>query len=261
MLCKVVPMMEEALTAHLLQSTMQALELYGIYLGKECGLDMVLKSGGGADSTRAGAGCGNCPTLCPRSWLEQQAVAGLLHVDASVASADARPYWLPAEHEKCSGGRKSPRPPRSARTDGGRHRGRPSKHVVAAYRTGEGVAYPHFGAAFRKGQAGINRPGVSHRSRHVLDPPLRPISMPRWRPRACAWPTWGVAPGGPPSRWQPHSRTPMSSDRRRLKRRCVTPGVCCRARCACARLPKLATRLRWRRKVRSISGAAPRSAP
>ena len=32
------------------------------------------------------------------------------------------------------------------------------ERVVAAYRTGEGVAYPHFGAAFRKGQAGINRP-------------------------------------------------------------------------------------------------------
>jgi 2-polyprenyl-3-methyl-5-hydroxy-6-metoxy-1,4-benzoquinol methylase len=32
------------------------------------------------------------------------------------------------------------------------------ERVVEAYRTGGGVAYPHFGAAFRKGQAGINRP-------------------------------------------------------------------------------------------------------
>src|SRR5262245_23577637 len=32
------------------------------------------------------------------------------------------------------------------------------ERVAAAYRTGEGVAYPHFGAAFRKVQAGINRP-------------------------------------------------------------------------------------------------------
>ena len=30
--------------------------------------------------------------------------------------------------------------------------------MVDAYRTGGGVAYPHFGTAFRKGQAAINRP-------------------------------------------------------------------------------------------------------
>ena len=46
MLCKVVPTTEEALTARLLQSTMQALEFYGIYLGKELGLYTALKSGG-----------------------------------------------------------------------------------------------------------------------------------------------------------------------------------------------------------------------
>ena len=32
------------------------------------------------------------------------------------------------------------------------------ERVVNAYRSGGGVAYPHFGAAFRAGQAGINRP-------------------------------------------------------------------------------------------------------
>jgi 2-polyprenyl-3-methyl-5-hydroxy-6-metoxy-1,4-benzoquinol methylase len=31
-------------------------------------------------------------------------------------------------------------------------------HVLAAYRSGNGVPYPLFGEAFRKGQAGINRP-------------------------------------------------------------------------------------------------------
>jgi 2-polyprenyl-3-methyl-5-hydroxy-6-metoxy-1,4-benzoquinol methylase len=30
--------------------------------------------------------------------------------------------------------------------------------VLAAYRNGDGVAYPEFGAAFRRGQSGINRP-------------------------------------------------------------------------------------------------------
>jgi SAM-dependent methyltransferase len=33
--------------------------------------------------------------------------------------------------------------------------------VVAAYRNGGGVAYPKYGAAFRRGQAGINRPAFA----------------------------------------------------------------------------------------------------
>jgi hypothetical protein len=44
-MCKVVPTTEETLTARLLQSTIQALELNGIYLGKELGLYAALKSG------------------------------------------------------------------------------------------------------------------------------------------------------------------------------------------------------------------------
>ena len=82
MLCKVVPTTEEALTARLLQSTMQALELYGIYLGKELGLYTALKSGGKLTPPELAQAAGIAPRYA-REWLEQQAVAGLLHVDAS----------------------------------------------------------------------------------------------------------------------------------------------------------------------------------
>ena len=156
MLCKVVPTTEEALTARLLQSTMQALELYGIYLGKELGLYTALKSGGQLTPPELAQAAGIAPRYA-REWLEQQAVAGLLHVDASVASADARRYWLPAEHENVLADENHPAhlAPLAQMVAG---IGGALERVVAAYRTGEGVAYPHFGAAFRKGQAGINRP-------------------------------------------------------------------------------------------------------
>jgi len=156
MLCKVVPTTEEALTARLLQSTMQALELYGIYLGKELGLYTALKSGGKLTPPELAQAAGIAPRYA-REWLEQQAVAGLLHVDASVASADARRYWLPAEHENVLAADDHPAhlAPLAQMVAG---IGGALERVVSAYRTGEGVAYPHFGAAFRKGQAGINRP-------------------------------------------------------------------------------------------------------
>lgn len=156
MLSKVVPTTEEALTERLLQSTIQALELYGIYLGKELGLYDILKSGRRFTSlelaTAAGIDC-----RYAREWLEQQAVAGLLHVEHAAVPADERRYWLPAEHTNVLVADAHPAhlAPLAQMVAG---IGGALERVVAAYRTGEGVAYPHFGAAFRKGQAGINRP-------------------------------------------------------------------------------------------------------
>ena len=75
-----------------------------------------------------------------------------------VGAADERRYWLPAEHVNVLVSEDHPSPPRAARADGRRHRRRARTAWSTAYRSGGGVPYPHFGAAFRKGQAGINRP-------------------------------------------------------------------------------------------------------
>ncbi len=83
MLCKAIPTTEEALTARLVQSTTQALELYGIYLGKELGLYTALKSGGKMTPPEVARAAGIAPRYA-REWLEQQAVAGLLQVDGIV---------------------------------------------------------------------------------------------------------------------------------------------------------------------------------
>lgn len=92
-----------------------------------------------------------------REWLEQQAVAGLLRVESSAAPADERRYWLPAEHANVLVNQDHPAhlAPLAQMVAG---IGGVLDHVVRAYRSGGGVPYPLFGAAFRRGQAGINRP-------------------------------------------------------------------------------------------------------
>jgi 2-polyprenyl-3-methyl-5-hydroxy-6-metoxy-1,4-benzoquinol methylase len=156
MFCQPVPTTEEALTARLLQSTTQALELYGIYLGKELGLYAALRAQGPLTPSGLAQAAGIAPRYA-REWLEQQAVAGLLQVERSTGKADERTYALPAEHANVLVTEDHPAhlAPLAQMVAG---IGGALERVVQAYRTGEGVAYPHFGTAFRKGQAGINRP-------------------------------------------------------------------------------------------------------
>jgi hypothetical protein len=76
-LCAAVPTTEEALANRLVESTIHALELYGIYLGKELGLYAALRAHTPLTppelAERAGIGL-----RYAREWLEQQAVAGLI---------------------------------------------------------------------------------------------------------------------------------------------------------------------------------------
>ena len=88
---------EDALTTRLLQSTIHALELYSIYLGKELGLYAALQSGDWVTPPELARHAGIAPRYA-REWLEQQAVAGFLEVDVPLAPADARRYRLPAAH-------------------------------------------------------------------------------------------------------------------------------------------------------------------
>ena len=156
MSCTAVPTIEEALTARLLQSTTQALELYGIHLGKELGLYDAMKSGRRMTAAQLADAAEIAPRYA-REWLEQQAVAGLLNVERASAPPDERRYWLPAEHVNVLAAENHPAhlAPLAQMVAG---IGGALDRVVAAYRTGGGVAYPHYGAAFRKGQADINRP-------------------------------------------------------------------------------------------------------
>lgn len=150
---------EEALTSRLLQSTVQALELFGIYLGKELGLYEALAPGRSLSPAELAARTGIAPRYA-REWLEQQAVSGLLVAEQPGAAPEERRYRLPAEHVNVLVTEDHPAhlAPLAQMVAG---IGGALGHVLAAYRSGEGVAYPLFGDAFRKGQAGINRPAFT----------------------------------------------------------------------------------------------------
>jgi 2-polyprenyl-3-methyl-5-hydroxy-6-metoxy-1,4-benzoquinol methylase len=155
-MCQVVQTTEDALTTRVLQATIHTLELYGIYLGKELGLYEVLKSGRRVTPPELAHSAGIAPRYA-REWLEQQAVAGFLRVESPDPPADSRRYWLPAEHTNVLAADDHPShfAPMAQMVAGV---GGALDRVANAYRSGAGVAYPHFGAAFRAGQAGINRP-------------------------------------------------------------------------------------------------------
>jgi len=155
MLCSAVPTSEDALTSRLLHSTIQALEVFSIYLGKELGLYAALSSGAQVTPPELARAAGIAPRYA-REWLEQQAVAGLLRVTATDAPADERRYWLPAEHLNVLVTEDHPAhlAPLAQMVAG---IGGVLDRVVEAYRSGGGVPYPLFGTAFRRGQAGINR--------------------------------------------------------------------------------------------------------
>jgi precorrin-6B methylase 2 len=156
MLCKVVPTTEEALTARLLHSTIQALEVFGVYLGKALGLYAVLRTDGPLTPPELAVRAGIAPRYA-REWLEQQAVAGFLDTETPNELPDDRRYALPAAHTNVLVAEDHPAhlAPLTQMVAG---IGGALDRVVTAYRTGGSVAYAHYGATFRAGQAGINRP-------------------------------------------------------------------------------------------------------
>jgi hypothetical protein len=156
MMCTVVSTTEEAFTSRLLQSTVHALELYGIYLGKELGLYAALQSRGPLTARELSREARIAPRYA-REWLEQQAVAGVLVVDRVTGAADERRYRLPNEHVNALVTDDHPNhlAPLAQMVAG---IGGALEQVVMAYRNGAGVPYPMYGEAFRNGQAGINRP-------------------------------------------------------------------------------------------------------
>jgi 2-polyprenyl-3-methyl-5-hydroxy-6-metoxy-1,4-benzoquinol methylase len=156
MMCPSVPTTEDALTTRLLQSTIHALEIFSVYLGKELGLYAALSSGARVTPSELARAAGIAPRYA-REWLEQQSVAGLLRVESATAPADERRYWLPAEHfnvlvNEDHAAHLAPLAQMVAGIGG------VLEQVARAYRTGGGVPYALFGPAFRQGQSGINRP-------------------------------------------------------------------------------------------------------
>jgi 2-polyprenyl-3-methyl-5-hydroxy-6-metoxy-1,4-benzoquinol methylase len=151
-----MPTTEDALASRVLNSTIHSLEVFSIYLGKELGLYAAMSSSAKVTSLELARAAGIAPRYA-REWLEQQAVAGLIRVEGSDSVPEERKYWLPAEHVNVLVAEDHPAhlAPLAQMIAG---IGSVLADVVRAYRKGTGVPYTLYGAAFRKGQAGINRP-------------------------------------------------------------------------------------------------------
>ncbi|MDQ3621751.1 MAG: class I SAM-dependent methyltransferase [Verrucomicrobiota bacterium] len=150
----------DAITERLFNATIQTLALYGVYLGRTLGLYRSLHRSGALNARELAASAGIAERYA-REWLEQQAVAGFLVVDRDAADPHERYYRLPQEYVGVL-----------VEDDDPAHVA-PFAHmvvgiagtlpaVVEAYRRGTGVDYHQYGADFRHGQSGINRPAFLH---------------------------------------------------------------------------------------------------
>jgi 2-polyprenyl-3-methyl-5-hydroxy-6-metoxy-1,4-benzoquinol methylase len=146
----------QSLDARLIDQTVGALEMFGVFLGDRLGLYAALRDAKESTAPELARRCGIHPRYA-QEWLEQQAVAGVLVCDDASAAPTARAYRLPGEHAPVL---TDPRHPAYvaplARMLAGI--GSVLEEVADAYRSGGGVAYARYGASFRHGQGGINRP-------------------------------------------------------------------------------------------------------
>ncbi|MEM9131652.1 MAG: class I SAM-dependent methyltransferase [Actinomycetota bacterium] len=141
-------------------SAIGTLELFGVYLGIRLGLYQNLAADGPATSPELARRAG-IDERYAREWLEQQAVAGYLTVEDASASAQERRFDLPEGHhgflaDPTDGGHVAPLAQMVVGV------ANTLDEVVEAYRTGAGVPYEHYGADFRNGQGGINRPAFEN---------------------------------------------------------------------------------------------------
>jgi 2-polyprenyl-3-methyl-5-hydroxy-6-metoxy-1,4-benzoquinol methylase len=147
------------LDERLTEAATGTLELFGVYLGTRLGLYQALAEHGRLTAPQLAEAAGIHPRYA-REWLEQQAVAGLLAVNDVTRPADERRYRLPVAH---AGVLADPDDPSHVAPFADMVVGiaRALDEVVDAYRTGAGVPYTRYGAAFRRGQGGINRPAFT----------------------------------------------------------------------------------------------------
>ena len=159
-MCHAVNVSADELAERVFNATIQTLELYGIYLGKRLGLYQALKAHGAMTPAGLATTAGIAERYA-REWLEQQAVAGFIQVDGGNGDARTRRYRLPDEHIRVLAEDEHPAHVSPfAQMVVGIAGALPQ--VVEAYRSGSGVAYEQYGADFRHGQGGINRPAFVH---------------------------------------------------------------------------------------------------
>src|SRR5512134_2337230 len=88
----------QALSERLFQDAIATMELFCVYLGDRLGLYRAMAGNGGVTAPELAGKLGLTERYL-REWLEQQAVAGVLHVDDHEAEHHQRRYHLPDGHD------------------------------------------------------------------------------------------------------------------------------------------------------------------
>ncbi|HKY55656.1 MAG TPA: class I SAM-dependent methyltransferase [Anaerolineales bacterium] len=177
--------------------------LFSVYIGERLGYYRALADGPLTSSELAART--NTHERYAREWLEQQTVAGILHVEDENVDATQRRFRLPPGHaepliDQDSLNYIAP----IARLMAGAVR--PIDSLLEAYRTGGGVPFSEYGIDLREGQAAINRPAFLYQlsqewlpampdvhARLQSDPPARVADI------GCGygWSSIGIARGYP----------------------------------------------------------------
>ncbi|MEK6719543.1 MAG: class I SAM-dependent methyltransferase [Chloroflexota bacterium] len=150
----------DALVGRLFAASVGAFDLAVIYIGDRLGLYRVLADGGPASAPELAERAGIHGRYA-REWLEHQAVGGILDVDDPAGAADERRYSLPAAHAEVllDPDSLATMAPMARFLVGGIQR---MPDLLAAFRSGEGVAWDAYGPDVREAQASFNRPGLLH---------------------------------------------------------------------------------------------------
>ncbi|WP_217240618.1 bifunctional 2-polyprenyl-6-hydroxyphenol methylase/3-demethylubiquinol 3-O-methyltransferase UbiG [Streptomyces sp. AC555_RSS877] len=156
-----VPWSAEELSEEIFRGLLSTLEIFNMYVGVRAGLYEALA----AHDTLTPDELAEAASIHPRyarEWLEQQAVAGVLEApdhaqEGQGSDSYHRRFRLPAEHRRVL---TSPDDPLYLAAGPLFMLGvaEAVPHLLAAFRTGEGVPYARYGRDTREGIAGLNRP-------------------------------------------------------------------------------------------------------
>jgi 2-polyprenyl-3-methyl-5-hydroxy-6-metoxy-1,4-benzoquinol methylase len=145
----------DALIERLFMNAIGAFDLFSVHVGERLGFYHVLADEGPLTSAEVAKAAGVHERYA-REWLEQQAASDLLEVEGTGDGAQ-RKYRLPEGHEEALLDASSLNyiAPLARAVLASI---RPIDELFAAFRTGEGVPYAHYGEDLHEAQAAFTRP-------------------------------------------------------------------------------------------------------
>jgi 2-polyprenyl-3-methyl-5-hydroxy-6-metoxy-1,4-benzoquinol methylase len=146
----------DAFVEKLFAATVEAFDLFNVYIGDRLGLYRALAEKGPLTASGL-ASAAAVHERYAREWLEQQAASSILEVDDAAAEASERRYTLPTAYQEVLLDELSLNyaVPFGQLTIACV---RPIDALLEAFRTGDGVPYAAYGADLHEGQARFSRP-------------------------------------------------------------------------------------------------------